>query len=890
MLSLRRDALLCRRVVFLRDARINTRRCLADAAGSSATSSSSSATPPVSRPEEEKKAAEAWLFADSVFPVRLATWDLRHYIGIFREETILAKLKHILQGVNAHGFELVSLEPHFKDGGVFIHFRYNASEGSSTLEDIEKHVRDQAAKQGGVPSWSGVSRGSIWLVKGHPWREDMHRFASPMLTVAFEGPDVPEESLYRLLRPFGRMQDLRNPSPVPAGSLRFSTIFYNQVRSATIAKNVIHGLAIPSTPSGGRTILRLGYREPLQAHVIRDWIFSHPRIVLPIVVFFLGTLTYTVFDPIRAFMIQGKVQDWFDYKQSRIYRWVRANTVERFALSSVPDGGRSQTTGNVWKEREDAEDAVSRYLSEMPSSVAFVHGPQGSGKSTMLTKILNETGRKALIIDCSQLFKANSDINLVASLADQTGYWPVFRFMDSLNSLIDMASVGLIGQKAGFSTSLTDQVKQVLEVTGTALRKVSASYRQNIQRQVKNAQLQEQRRLEEARKRERIENGEWHDPRLDCIAGNGVMSELGIGDETMDPDYDMAATVGQADSEEERKQKDESRKEAERQQKSIEDVQAVESLPIVILKNFESKGGGKEEVVNVLAQWAATLAESQVAHVIVVSDNRENAKSLTKALPTKPLTSVALEDADTASALSFVQQKLRDAGLDYTFTKQQTAYVERLGGRASDLETLIHKVRSGQDVEEAVEDIIDRGVAELRKNAFGEDADDVKNLPWTREQAWSILKRLSKETEVAYHEVLMDSPFKDNEAALRNMEHAELISITTRNGRPSTIRPGKPVYKYVFERLVNDRIFQATQDITLNEKALAGAEATIRACEEELTVLKQLGSDPNHWLEWRSASSARAAYLFKKMKAAETKIEALEKQNAELKKVLAKGR
>jgi len=362
------------------------------------------------------------------------------------------------------------------------------------------------------------------------------------------------------------------------------------------------------------------------------------------------------------------------------------------------------------------------------------------------------------------------------------------------------------------------------------------------------------------------------------------MSELGVGDEPMEGDRSPSTAM----SDSEKQLKDEI-KELERQQKSIEDVQAVDALPIVILKNFESKSGGNEDVVGVLAQWAVALVENQVAHVIVVSDNRENARLLTKASPAKPLTSVALEDADATSALTFVQQKLHDAGLDYQFTKQQTAYVERLGGRASDLETLIHKVRSGQDVEEAVEDIIDRGVAELRKKAFGEDAEDVKNLPWSREQAWVILKRLSREPEVPYHEVLVDSLFKNNEGALRSMEHAELISITTHNGRPSTIRPGKPVYQYVFQRLANDCVFQATQDIAVNERAVAGAESTVRACEEELTILKQLGSDPNHWVEWRSASTHRAAYLFRKMKAAETKIETLEKQNAELKKVLARG-
>lgn len=49
----------------------------------------------------------------------------------------------------------------------------------------------------------------------------------------------------------------------------------------------------------------------------------------------------------------------------------------------------------------------------------------------------------------------------------------------------------------------------------------------------------------------------------------------------------------------------------------------------------------------------------------------------------------------------------------------------------------------------------------------------------------------------------MDFPFKGDETPLRHMEHAELITIGTVNGRPSTIKPGKPVYKFVFERLVS---------------------------------------------------------------------------------------
>jgi hypothetical protein len=49
---------------------------------------------------------------------------------------------------------------------------------------------------------------------------------------------------------------------------------------------------------------------------------------------------------------------------------------------------------------------------------------------------------------------------------------------------------------------------------------------------------------------------------------------------------------------------------------------------------------------------------------------------------------IALYDADADSALSFVKQKLRDAGLDLEFTPAQTASLQKLGGRAVDLESV----------------------------------------------------------------------------------------------------------------------------------------------------------------------------------------------------------
>ncbi|KAG6372122.1 hypothetical protein JVT61DRAFT_7900 [Boletus reticuloceps] len=85
-------------------------------------------------------------------------------------------------------------------------------------------------------------------------------------------------------------------------------------------------------------------------------------------------------------------------------------------------------------------------------------------------------------------------------------------------------------------------------------------------------------------------------------------------------------------------------------------------------------------------QWVATLIENKIAHVVVVSDSREQAKLVTRAPPSKPLNFIPLYDADTGSVMAFVKQHLRDAGMTAELTKREVASIECLGGRASDLE------------------------------------------------------------------------------------------------------------------------------------------------------------------------------------------------------------
>jgi hypothetical protein len=105
---------------------------------------------------------------------------------------------------------------------VFVRFTYagaaNDTDNDAVLAEIEASIHAAEEKVGRVPHWAGLRSGSIWLVKGRPWREvcsapvvmssrvaycheqDLRRFPSLILRVTFEGPDVAEEALYDLLR------------------------------------------------------------------------------------------------------------------------------------------------------------------------------------------------------------------------------------------------------------------------------------------------------------------------------------------------------------------------------------------------------------------------------------------------------------------------------------------------------------------------------------------------------------------------------------------------------------------------------------------------------------------------------------------------------------------
>ncbi|GAA5982300.1 hypothetical protein JCM5350_006133, partial [Sporobolomyces pararoseus] len=459
----------------------------------------------------------------------------------------------------------------------------------------------------------------------------------------------------------------------------------------------------------------------------------------------------------------------------------------------------------------------------------------------------------------------------------------------------------------------------ILEVTTSALAKLSNSIKVKSLASTTNGPSESQT---EKLKQSVIEQlsqpgGTVRDGRIDAVAGNGAISELGAGVEA--PLLSVSAEE-EKEGEQEEAQAAVSEKpeivgpkssslvrEAAKSLKEGTSVTSIgtdgvtvvkaekemERLPVVVIKGFAAKGEAKQEVFfDVLAEWSAVLVENQIAHVIFTSDSPTLSKPLAKALPSKPFNSITLNDASPEASLQYVSTKL--SSFSKTLPSSSHSSVSRLGGRQTDLELLIEKVRSGQLVEEAMDDIVSRSATEIRKNFFGDDEEEAKGLKWKREQAGAVIKGLVKFGELKYAETLIKM-FGGDESALRALENSELISVTHQNGRPSLIKPGRPVYRSAFSLLLSDPIFSSTLEYRSVTSALSQAQNDLKSSQQELLELSKLFvPETGKWSLGGGSKTpkevqVRVKKTLDKMRAAEGKVEELSKEKTRLLNVFAEN-
>ncbi|KIW68388.1 hypothetical protein PV04_04339 [Phialophora macrospora] len=780
---------------------------------------------------------EGIFFFDNVFPLKLQWLNRVPYLNpdkfladslskVNHPDLALADPGSIIKRALPEGLPLrvENILPRLREGGAFVKFSHDEGISSTELESTLKQYLEEKPI---TPWFNPFRRVRAFLVQGKPWIEDLYRLPTARVKVEFL-PTAPEntaaeltqETLYSLFRRYGKLSEIASQPSDSKVIPKFGTIDYTRVRFATMAKNCMHGYVVPPEEGGGKTgtLLKLSYESKKKTNWIWDWMTNHPRIVIPILVALLTAASVAVFDPIRTFFIRMHITHGLHLEDQPIIKWVRGQLLRGYDIIRFrQDKREDENLRVVWEDRQGAINQLKTWLIETADTFIVVQGPRGAGKKELVVDEALKDRPHTLIIDCKKIQEARGDSNTIAAAAAEVGYKPVFSWMNSISSMVDLAATATIGTKAGFSETLDNQLAKIWGNTTTALKQIALAPR-------KKEDMDPQ-----------MADDEWLEAHPEC-------------------------------------------------------------RPVVVIDNFLHKNNEESAsmVYDKLGEWAALLTTQNIAHVIFLTTDVSFSKSLSKALPDRVFRQITLSDCSPEVAKKLVLKHL-DADVDTderapTGEEKVTASQRRgdldeldsviqvLGGRLTDLEFLARRIKTGESPGKAVRQIIEQSASEILKMYLLDV--DVSTRKWTPQQAWLLIKELAANETLRYNEFLLNDLFKDGETVLQALEQAELISITSKNGRPHGIKPGKPVYQSAFEYLTDDEVLKARLDLAILSQLISLENKNVEKYEAELKTLGEMPGTP-------SELKPRIRWCLNKAMASQEKVMKYEAQSGQLKKVLA---
>ncbi|KAJ5641622.1 hypothetical protein N7490_005622 [Penicillium lividum] len=434
---------------------------------------------------------EGIIFINNIYPHRLQ-WLLRGPFshvqpleGLLRRfdspDLAAADPFHIARRVlpQSLNLEIKEVVPRYKEGGAFV--KYERKPGA-TDDSISNAMKDHLAKNPIRPWFNPFQRADAEIVQGKPWIEDLYRIPSQSLKVEFlpastEGPPVElnQEAIYSLFRPFGKILDIQHQPSDSKVDPRYAILRFERPRFAVLARNCLHGYEASEEDGGGKagTKFKIGYERKIRLSLIKDWIMSHPRIMFPAIAALVAAITVIIFDPIRTFFIKVKIKATLHTEDNSIVQWVRqqASKANKMYFGQRKADPRGLTA--IWEDRQNDISQLQAWLTETAETFIVVHGPRGSGKRELVLEQALKTRHHKVIIDCKQIQDARGDTAKISRAAAQVGYRPIFSWMNSISSWIDLAAQGMIGTKAGFSETLDAQLSKIWQNTAVAMKRVA---------------------------------------------------------------------------------------------------------------------------------------------------------------------------------------------------------------------------------------------------------------------------------------------------------------------------------------------------------------------------------------------------------------------------------
>ncbi|MCJ1387162.1 mitochondrial escape protein 2 [Xylographa bjoerkii] len=775
---------------------------------------------------------EGILFLDNVFPLKLR-WLLRlPFLNVDKSIPELLKRLNsprigaadpmsIIQRALPKDLPIKVTEvlPRLKEGGAFVKFSH---EPQIELKEIEGTLRDYLKENPIKPWFNPWRRVRTFLVKGRPWIEDLYRFPSSRLRVEFlpiepggEAAELSQETLYSIFRRYGKLVDIM-PQPVDSKvAPKFAFLNFRLIRHAIMAKNCMHGFIVPGSEGGGKAGTVL--RLVYEQKMKAHWIRDWIVNHPRITIPLIAALLATV--TAAAF---DPIRTFFIKAHVTHSFHITDNMYYKWLMSQVT---RANDLLSFKRQKSD-EASLSVIWEERKDDIEQIQAwLMETADTFVVIQGPRGSGKKELVIDQALKDRRNTLVVDCKPIQEARG---------------DSSTIGATADQVGYKPvfSFMNNISSLIDLAAQGTIGTKTGFSETL------------------------------DTQLDKIFQNTAIALKQIALEDRKKE-DKDAGIG-----------DDEYLEAH-----------PERRPVVVIDNFLHKSSESSTVYDKISQWAAGLTTSNVAHVIFLTNDVSFSKSLSKALPDRVFRQITLGDCSPEVAKRFVINHL-DADSSDNFdgdekltTSQRRSdlgqldgCIETLGGRLTELEFLARRIKAGQTPFSAVHEIIDQSASEILKMYILDV--DRGTRSWTAPQAWELVKSLSTHEQIRYNEVLLSDTFKTGgEAVLQALEQAELITIVSTNGRPYSIKPGKPVYQAAFKLLTEDHVLKARLDLAILSELTKIETQSIDKYEAELNLLANLPKQPGEL-------APRIKWLLAKLHASQAKIEKYEEEGGALKKVL----
>ncbi|PKS06783.1 hypothetical protein jhhlp_006857 [Lomentospora prolificans] len=323
---------------------------------------------------------------------------------------------------------------------------------------------------------------------------------------------------------------------------------------------------------------------------------------------------------------------------------------------------------------------------------------------------------------------------------------------------------------------------------------------------------------------------------------------------------------------------------------------------VVVIDNFlytsEENKSRSNVIYDKISEFAATLVQNNIAHVIFLTNDSSFSKVLGRVLPDRSFRHVSLGDLPHDVAKKYILSRLEEDDREerkkaekegekvQTNPKPDIAElsgsVEVIGGRLADLELFATRLKSGQTPSQAVEEIVNQSASEIVKNFIVREESSGDDKPaWTVEQAWWVIKTIAERKVLSYDEALVSAPFSAGPSsagkALDSLAATDLVSLKSRRGFPVSIEAGKPTYQAAFKLLAHDAALRSRMDRAVLSSLAKAEKAKIEGAEKELAVISALP-------KVGSEVAGRVNYLLANLADSQRKIVEYEAEIARLKK------